>query len=213
MTAVAEKVDRRSDREKQVDADVRRWCEKHVVEVRLEQGVYRDYRCATPGASNMAFSVITTPGRLIVAGDCGDLVAERVWDMFAWAPTSVHDIDYFAGKCWPCIKVKEYDAQSGRDALKWWYEMKVENATPAERRKHDTISRKLMARVDEGYHELSRAFYESDWYQGDMPDFKTWSYEYLRVRACLMWFFRWAKVNRPNIPIVASPWPAPDYMI
>ena len=214
-TATAEptKRDYRSEREKQVDADVRRWCENHVVEVRLEQGVYRHYFCHTPTTSNMAFAVITTPGRLMIAGDCGDMVFERVYDMFAWAPSSIRDIDYFAGKAWSCCKTKEYDAKSGRDALKRWYEMKVEGATPEERRKHDRISRQLMRHVDDGEHELTLAFHESDWCHGDYPDFKTWSHEYLRVRACGMWFFRWLKANRPNIPLVAAPWPAPDYMI
>ena len=213
MTAVAEKNDYRTQREKDVDESMAKALADHAVEVRLEQGVYRHYYCGKPGTGVMSFSIFTLPGRLIVSGDIGDLCVERTYDMFTWAWTSVRDVSYFEEKAWRCIKTKDFDEKAARASLKWEYDMRVDGATPAERRKHDEISREILKHIDDGEHELRQAYYGSDWFDGDPPSFDNYTYEFLRCRYALRWFFRWCDKNRPNIPIVASPWPAPDYMI
>lgn len=195
-----------------IDESMTRALANHTVEVMLEQGVYRHYYCAQPGTGNMSFSVFTLPGRLIVSGDIGDLCVERVYDMFTWAWTSVRDVSYFEEKAWRCIKTKDFDRQVAHDALKWIYDCHVDGATPEERRKHDEISRDLMRLLDDE-HELRQAYYESDWFDGDPPSFDDYTHEFLRCRFALRWFFKWCDKNRPNIPLVAAPWPAPDYMI
>lgn len=207
--------DYRTEREKQIDESMTKALADHTVEVMLEQGVYRHYSCGKPGTCIMSFSIFTLPGRLIVSGDIGDLCVERTYDMFAWAWTSVRDVSYFEEKAWRCIKTKDFDEKAARAALKWEYDMHVDGATPAERRKHDEISREILRHIDDGEHALTQAYHESEWGRngGDFPNFDNYTYEFLRCRYALRWFFKWCDKNRPNIPIVAAPWPAPDYMI
>lgn len=54
----------------------------HVMEIRHESELYRHVVFKRPDTSSMMFSLTTTPGRLIYAGDMGCFVFERLPDMF-----------------------------------------------------------------------------------------------------------------------------------
>lgn len=54
----------------------------HTIEIRHEDGVYRHVVFKRPDTVCMMFSLTTTPGRLIYAGDMGCFVFERLFDMF-----------------------------------------------------------------------------------------------------------------------------------
>jgi hypothetical protein len=54
----------------------------HQIEIRHNDGLYRHIVFKRPDTVCMAFSLTTTPGRLIYAGDMGCFVFERVTDMF-----------------------------------------------------------------------------------------------------------------------------------
>lgn len=88
----------------------------HLVEVRLDQGLYRQWRCAKPQSSMFAFTVTTIPGRIIVNGDVGDLIVERCDDMIAWCRGSINSVDYFEQKVVRAIPTREYD----EDMAEWW---------------------------------------------------------------------------------------------
>jgi hypothetical protein len=54
------------------------------MEVRLNDGLYRHVVFKQPGTVCMMFSLTTTPGRLVYAGDMGCFVFQRLEDMFAF---------------------------------------------------------------------------------------------------------------------------------
>jgi len=56
----------------------------HEMDIRHDDGLYRHIVFQKPGTSCYLFSLTTTPGRLIYAGDMGCFVFERVQDMFSF---------------------------------------------------------------------------------------------------------------------------------
>ena len=56
--------------------------QNHGIDVRHDEGLYRHVVFSRPGTSCYMFSLTTTPGRLIYAGDMGCFVFERLLDMF-----------------------------------------------------------------------------------------------------------------------------------
>lgn len=54
----------------------------HKLEVLLDNGVYRHLKFSNNGSSCYRFDLITFPGHLLITGDMGDLLFERVQDMF-----------------------------------------------------------------------------------------------------------------------------------
>jgi hypothetical protein len=56
----------------------------HVMEVALDQGLYRHLRFRKPGTGFCWFEIITTPGQLTIRGDMGTYVFARNEDMFAF---------------------------------------------------------------------------------------------------------------------------------
>lgn len=89
---------------------------KHVVTQRLDQGLFRSWRCKRPDSWCMGFDITTTPGYLIVTGDIGELILSRCDDMVPWARGAVGSPDYFAEKVVRTIKTEEW---SNERALEW----------------------------------------------------------------------------------------------
>jgi hypothetical protein len=56
----------------------------HLIDVKLDQWVYRHMVFSRPDTNCMHFSLTTTPGRLTFAGDMGCYVFERCVDMFSF---------------------------------------------------------------------------------------------------------------------------------
>jgi hypothetical protein len=75
---------------------------KHQLDVRLDQGIYRHLVFSKPNTNVLMFSLVTTPGRLIYAGDMGCYVFERLYDMFEFfRPTAAEqtpNYDYWHEK-------------------------------------------------------------------------------------------------------------------
>jgi hypothetical protein len=57
---------------------------EHQMEIRHDDGFYRHVVFKKPDTGRYLFSLTTTPGRLIYAGDMGCFVFERVQDMFSF---------------------------------------------------------------------------------------------------------------------------------
>jgi len=54
----------------------------HKMEVLHDSGVYRHLKFTNNGSNIFRFDVVTYPGHLIISGDCGCFVFQRLTDMF-----------------------------------------------------------------------------------------------------------------------------------
>jgi hypothetical protein len=101
----------------QIAANAREAFAHHKIEVRLDQGLFRNWRCAKPGTGYYCFNVSTEPGRLFVTGDVGTMVWEREPDMIPWARGAIHSIDYFASKVPGEIRTHQWECDVAADWL------------------------------------------------------------------------------------------------
>lgn len=188
----------------QVAADMTRNLRHHRMDCRLDRGVFRNYRCANPERQAYHFNVSTEPGRLIVTGDCGDLILERSYDMLAWARGAIENPYYFGSKKIPSMQVREFDPevarewliaeqkQNQREAEEWltnWREANGDKLLPADWKQPETIDVEgltQLAREDE--HGFYMELYENGIVpDGDFPDFNNYTHEYLRCREAVKW--------------------------
>lgn len=88
----------------------------HELTLEFGVGLFRHWRCAEPGTVVYAFNITTFPGRIVVTGDIGDLIVERVRDMIPWCRGSIDSISYFAEKVPHSIVKRVYDPDS---ACEW----------------------------------------------------------------------------------------------
>jgi hypothetical protein len=63
----------------------------HVMEIMHDDGIYRHVVFKRPNTGCMSYSLTTTPGRLIYAGDMGCFVFERTRDMFSFFRADKHE--------------------------------------------------------------------------------------------------------------------------
>lgn len=153
---------------------------EHQIEVRLNQGLFRNWQCSRPKSSVYLFNISTEPGRLFVTGDIGVLVVERVPDMIDFALRTIGDLHYFASKVPSEIKVKEFDPEVAVEWLK-------------EHAEDDSITQKDFANLkavaeDQGYEEFCRALYDSGTVKDcDFPKCENFTYGYLWQREAIKW--------------------------
>lgn len=69
-------------REEQVRKRFEREAGQHRMRVFHDDGLYRHLRFTAPGTWAYGYDLITWPGQLAIAGDCGDYTFARVADMF-----------------------------------------------------------------------------------------------------------------------------------
>ena len=157
---------------------------EHVITTALEDGLFRHYRCAKPGTGIYAFNITTIPGRLIVTGDIGTLVVERLNDMFEWAPSAVESIDYFASKVPGNITVRAYDPEAANEFLA---EEQTTEGTESDRAR-------IAAELEEYTfceHTFQSELYSSGLVDGcDWPELRQWTPTFLWCREAVRWFFR-----------------------
>lgn len=168
---------------------------EHEIEVKLEQGLYRHYRCAKPGTGIYHFHVVTFPGRILVCGDIGDMCWERVPDMFTWAPGALDSISYLEEKVWRTIKTEEFNKEVAEEHVLWDFQshtedLDLEDPKDAEEyQKHVEIRDELLNKADDNGPDFYTAYYESDWYGGDMISGDGYTANFLWARSALKWFF------------------------
>ena len=155
----------------------------HIIKEELNQGVFRSFLCRRELSNIYMFRVTTIPGRLIVTGDIGTLVVERMYDMFEWAPSAINDLNYFAEKVPHEIVTREFCQDVAHE---WIDEQKEEEeADIAE-------LELLLASLEDftGPDVFNLAVYESGVCDGcDMPDFRNWKPSFLWCREAVKWFF------------------------
>lgn len=165
----------------------------HSIQTIHEDGIFRHYKCSTNGSLIFHFNVTTFPGRLVVTGDIGDLIAERCEDMFQWTPGALGSIDYFEEKIVAPRINRSWDADVTRA---WIEEARVDFDDD------DGISEKLdaVARcIDDGEQFVNQEIYESGLMDGcEFPDLTIWDSRFLWCREALLWFFKKRENTAPK---------------
>src|SRR5690348_17164327 len=119
---------------------------EHKLTERLNQGMFRSWRCCRPGSWTYGFDVTTTPGYLFVTGDIGDLIVGRTGDMIAWSRSAIGSISYFAEKVPSSIDTKEWSSDRARE----WIRDEISDAPEA------CVDEDAAAKRIEGLKELLR---------------------------------------------------------
>lgn len=142
----------------------------HVVTERLNQGMFRAWRCKRPHCGTYGFDVITQPGDLIIAGDIGDLMVSRTEDMIAWARKSINDPGYFAEKVPHSIPTMEWSFDKAME----WCKERIQDADDyyGDAEEASEAVTKLRELMDEAHtdgingemneHEFGMALYETN---------------------------------------------------
>lgn len=171
---------------------------EHECTMRLDQGMFRSWRCMKPKSWAYGFDVHTTPGHLIVTGDIGDLIVSRCEDMIDWSRGAVKDPHYFAEKVPHSIKTREWSYARSME----WIDQEIHDAKDCygdeegdKRIKRLVAFRKKAANdgingeMDE--HEFCTALYESELALGcDWPDLEVFNGNFLWCRQAVIWLLR-----------------------
>jgi hypothetical protein len=187
------------DRVRSVVNQAKKDLSEHQVTMRLNNGLWRSWRCQRPGSWVYGFDVTTGPGWIMVTGDMGTCVWERTADMIDWAEASINSLSYFAEKVPREIKIKEYDPDKakawllgeivdyfndhcgsddhgGMDDKQWthWHRLLTLY-------RHEDPSDQM---------EFAQAIHKSGVADGsDWPNFYNYTYHFLWIREGLKWFF------------------------
>lgn len=185
---------------------------EHAIEQRLDQGLFRSWRCKKPGTWSYGFDVTTTPGNLIVTGDLGVMVFEREADMLGWLRKSINDPHYMAGNVQRDIKVREYCPEVAKEAIReCGRRIKPDDYPsiylvpgPAGRMTYSQVKERFLETLgsqsdldiyDE--HGTKTAMYHSGfWDGGDFPTLEDYTSGYLWIYSALKWFV--SKVAEPT---------------
>lgn len=168
----------------------------HVVTERLNQGMFRSWRCARPNSGTYGFTVNTTPGYMFVTGDIGELMLCRTEDMVDWSRKSIGDPSYFAEKVPPSIPTVEWSFDRAME----WCKDRIKDANDYygdEEEASESVA-KLKALMDEAHtdgingemdeHEFSMALYETNLCDGcDWPNFKVFNSNFCWCREAVKW--------------------------
>lgn len=180
----------RRDREKRIEAQAVKDLEHHVLTVKEETPAFRWYRFARPGTIHYSFDVIFFPGSMLVQGDMGEFWWQRTYDMEGWARSSIRDISYFSEKVIREIDTEEFSSEAAEELLREEYAQHVERLVFEEHAPADAVAEQQetferlhgAANEDREGHAFYTAYYESDWYGGDLPCVKQYRHHFLWVR-------------------------------
>jgi hypothetical protein len=97
--------------------------ENHELTINLDQGVFRDLTIKRPNTSSYYYNITTRPGLLMISGDMGCYVFERLSDMFKFFRGESDEINpcYWSEKI-EAGEFKRYSPEKARDALNQEFE-------------------------------------------------------------------------------------------
>lgn len=97
--------------------------EKHELTINLDQGLFRDLTIKRPNTSSYYYNITTRPGFLMISGDMGCYVFERLSDMFNFFRGQPDEINpgYWSEKI-EAGEFKRYSPEKARDALNQEFE-------------------------------------------------------------------------------------------
>lgn len=170
----------------------------HSIRVRLNEGMFRSWRCQQVGSWMYGFDIHTAPGSLTVSGDIGFMHFVRQLDMISWARGSIKDRQYLASKVPHDIKTREYDRDIAEAVVREWFE----SARDPDGICGDNGLNKIAQMEDAGYseselvgfhceseNEFYLAMIDSGMYDGcDLPDCKNYTSNFLWCVEALKWF-------------------------
>jgi hypothetical protein len=168
----------------------------HQITELSRNGVFRSWRCGRPDRGVYAFMITTTPGCLIITGDIGDLIVERMYDMLPWCRRSVDSTSYFASKVPSAIPTKEFSEQKCRE----WIQEQIAEIGGREWMNYvrDEASRhRLLEVLDDAMGDLNSGEHGDQhmytatsevWQGNDPPNFMDWNSNFLWCRDAIRWF-------------------------
>jgi hypothetical protein len=97
--------------------------ENHELTINLDQGLFRDLTIKRPNTSSYYYNITTRPGLLMISGDMGCYVFERLSDMFKFFRGESDEINpcYWSEKI-EAGEFKRYSPEKVRDALNQEFE-------------------------------------------------------------------------------------------
>lgn len=160
----------------------------HKIEQRLNQGMFRSWRCKADGTWVRGFDITTTPGTIIVTGDIGELIVQRSDDMIAWARGSVHSIDYFAEKVPRSMETGEFCVEVAKEFLSELRSDLRDTGDLDEETKDKIAELRNILDGDE-VADFQTELYLSGLVDGcDMPNLKNYTSNFLWCREAVIWF-------------------------
>lgn len=153
-----------TSREAQVREHFRRDVDRHVLEVKHDDGLYRHLRFKRPDSIACYFDLVTWPGHLCFCGDMGEFVFSRTPDMlefFRQPEGSTISFGYWAEKCVAVDRangLKEFDAEMFKEAL----ERDLEGME-ADAELREEARMVILPHLDDGKHGAIRAAMEFEW--------------------------------------------------
>lgn len=160
----------------------------HKIEQRLNQGMFRSWRCRRDGTWAYGFDVTTIPGTLVITGDIGELIVQRADDMIAWASGSVHSIDYFAEKVPRSMQTGEFCVEVAKEFLSELRSDLRDTGDLDEETKDKIAELRNILDGDE-VADFQTELYLSGLVDGcDMPNLKNYTSNFLWCREAVIWF-------------------------
>lgn len=179
-----------------VRESIKRNLANHQIRQRHRDGdVVRLWRCDNNGSSIYHFSVLASPGWLMMYGDMGECMWSRVPDMLSFVRGSIGSLGYFSEKASKNCIIEEDRAELISEFLedfeKDFEENRGEPMTDEQREEF----RELRDGFDPNNHDVSefqRDFWNSSFcYDSEaMPDTKCYTFHYLWKIEALKWFIK-----------------------
>lgn len=180
-------------------ADVKRRIENdlkdHVITQRHRDGdPGRFWRCAKPGTVNLSFTVYAPPGWLMIAGDMGECMWSRVYDMLSFIRGSINSLEYFSEKASKDCIIREKRQELAEEWLEEqeegseWEEYHGEPMTDEQKETLQEIRDEF-----EEYNSIDRlqaAIYDSQMFDSTsyIPSCEFYTFQYLWKIEALKWF-------------------------
>ncbi len=156
---------------------------RHTITQRLNDGMFRSWRCMTQGSWAYGFDITTIPGSLILTGDLGTLVVSREVDMIPWCRGSVDSTSYFAEKVASEIATKEFN----RDKLRAWIDERL-NDDELKLKDRTTLEDIRDWQLDDNGEDWFYRELEDVWAGEDPPNWRDWKPQFLWQRDAVRWF-------------------------
>ena len=97
--------------------------ENHEITINLDKGLFRDLTIKRPNTSSYYYNITTRPGLLMISGDMGCYVFERLSDMFKFFRGQPDEINpYYWSEKIEAGEFKRYSPEKARDALNQEFE-------------------------------------------------------------------------------------------
>jgi hypothetical protein len=135
----------------------------HRMTVLREDGLYRHLRFSRPGTWSYGYDLVTWPGQLVVAGDCGDYAFARISDMFQFFRCDGGRInpDYWSEKLTNRDEragTRRFSAESFRPRVLEWYREQCDDLDASEASSLlDALNEQVFDRAFDGPHSRDEA--------------------------------------------------------